>query len=141
MEPLGGPVLSGAEEALSIAAEHLRASYETYNKHGHAGSAAMFSVLDRLRSKDMDAMTSQGRGKDYIIGCSFGPGIVLDMCMLRKPKGGGRNGAPQLQSRTGSETSVTSGDSESLGSEGRGTPARGAHMADALKSLDLDHME
>ena len=144
MDPFGGPVLSGAEDALEITAEHLRASYITYNKHGHAGSAALFSVLDRLRSKEMDAMTASRSAKDYIIGCSFGPGIVLDMCMLRKFRGNSRkgSGAPHLGSRTGSETSATSTSeqlSESPPSEGR--PTRGAHVADALKSLDLDHME
>jgi type III polyketide synthase len=132
MDPFGGPVLASAEDALDITAEHLRASYDTYKKHGHSGSAALFSVLDRLRSKDMDAIPAHGKRRDYIIGCSFGPGIVLDMCMLRKY----RSGAPQLQSRTGSETSATStseGYSES--------PASGTHMHDALKSLDLDHMK
>ena len=138
MDPFGGPVLASAEDALDITAEHLRASYDTYNKHGHSGSAALFSVLDRLRSKDMDTITAQGKARDYIIGCSFGPGIVLDMCMLRKYGGNSRkgSGAPQLQSRTGSETSAAStseGYSES--------PTSGTHMADALKSLDLDHME
>jgi type III polyketide synthase len=145
MDPFGGAVLSGAEDTLDITAKHLRASYEVYNKHGHSGSAALFSVLDRLRSKEMDSVTSQGVGRDYVIGCSFAPGIVLDMCMLRRPKcdGRDRSGAPQRQSRTGSETSTTtpSGDTESLGSDESLRPARGGHVADALKSLDLDHME
>ena len=144
MEPFG-PVLAGAEAALGITAEHLRASYEIYNKHGHSGSAAVFSVLDRLRSKDMDSVASQGVGRDYVIGCSFGPGIVLDMCILRRSKYNGRDrsGAPQLQSRTGSDTSTTttSGDSESLGSDESLRPARGVHVADAFNSLDLHHSE
>jgi type III polyketide synthase len=146
MDPFGGPVLASAEDALDVTAEHLRASYDTYNKHGHSGSAALFSVLDRLRSKDMDAISPQRQGRDYIIGCSFGPGIVLDMCMLRKNRSNSRksSGAPQLQSRTGSETSATTANeanSESPASEDWMKPARGLHMADALKSLDLDHME
>ena len=90
IDPVGGPVLSGAENALEITAEHLRASYETYNKHGYAGSAALFSILDRLRSAEMDTMTSRGQGRDYIIGCSFSPGVVLDMCMLRRSRNGDR---------------------------------------------------
>ena len=145
MEPFGGPILSVAEDTLDITAEHLRASYDIYNKHGHTGSAAFFSVLDRLHSKDMDSVTSQGIGRDFVIGCSLGPGIVLDMCMLRRPKydGRDRSGALQLQSRTGSDTSTTttSGDSGSLGSDESLRPARGGHVADALKALDLDHME
>lgn len=142
MDPFGGPVLSSAEDALGITAEHLRASYETFSKHGHAGSAALFSVLDRLRSKEMDAITAQGQGRDYIIGCSFGPGVVLDMCMLRKYKSIGRkgNGAPKLKSRTGSGTSASTR-SEGYSDSSTNEPVRGAHMADALKSLDLDHME
>lgn len=70
---------------MSISPEHMRASYDTYMKHGNSSSATIFSVLDRLRCKDMDGLTPNSRGpKEMIVGCAFGPGIAVEMCMLKR---------------------------------------------------------
>lgn len=84
MHPGGATILTGAEKAMAITPEHMRASYDTYINHGNSSSATIFSVLDRLRSKEMDALAPAGRVRDYIVGCAFGPGITVEMCMLKR---------------------------------------------------------
>ncbi|KAL2149343.1 hypothetical protein VTH82DRAFT_8691 [Thermothelomyces myriococcoides] len=85
MHPGGATILTGAEQALGITPVHMRASYDTYINHGNSSSATIFSVLDRLRHKDMDALApSAGGVKEHVVGCAFGPGITVEMCMLRR---------------------------------------------------------
>jgi len=87
MHPGGATILSGAERVLSITPEHQRASYDTYINHGNSSSATIFSVMDRLRSKEMDICAPGGKVKDYVIGCAFGPGITVEMCMMKRNLG------------------------------------------------------
>jgi type III polyketide synthase len=84
LHPGGATILSGVEKALNIAPEHMRASYDTYINHGNSSSATIFSVMDRLRQKDMDKLAPDGKAKDFVVGCAFGPGIVIEMCMLKR---------------------------------------------------------
>lgn len=84
MHPGGATILTGAERALKITSEHMRASYQTYINHGNSSSATIYSVMDRLRSKDMDELAADGRVRDYVVGCAFGPGISVEMCMLKR---------------------------------------------------------
>ncbi|KAL2019888.1 hypothetical protein VTK56DRAFT_9063 [Thermocarpiscus australiensis] len=85
MHPGGAAILTGAERAMGLSPEHMRASYDTYVRHGNSSSATIFSVLDRLRAKDMDALAPGGRGpREYVVACAFGPGIAVEMCMLRR---------------------------------------------------------
>ena len=56
MHPGGATILTGAERALALTPQHMRASYDTYVKHGNSSSATILSVLDRLRGKEMDAL-------------------------------------------------------------------------------------
>jgi type III polyketide synthase len=86
MHPGGATILTGAERAVNITHEHMRASYDTYIRKGNSSSATIFSVLNRLRHKDMDALAPGGSVKDYVVGCAFGPGITLEMCMLKRHK-------------------------------------------------------
>jgi type III polyketide synthase len=69
---------------MTITPEHMRASYDTYIKHGNSSSATIFSVMDRLRHKDMDEMAPGGKIKDFVVGCAFGPGIAIEMCILKR---------------------------------------------------------
>ncbi|KAI1772324.1 thiolase-like protein [Hypoxylon cercidicola] len=87
MHPGGLTILTGAEKAMGISSEHMRASYDRYMNHGNSSSATIFSVMDRLRSKDMDAVAPGGRVRDYVVGCAFGPGIAVEMCMLKRNTG------------------------------------------------------
>lgn len=40
--------------------------------------------MDRLRQKDMDEIAPSGKVKDFVVGCAFGPGIAVEMCMLKR---------------------------------------------------------
>ncbi|EGU78460.1 hypothetical protein FOXB_10981 [Fusarium oxysporum f. sp. conglutinans Fo5176] len=148
MHPGGATILSGAERAIDITPEHQRASYDTYINHGNSSSATIFSVMDRLRSKDMDAMAPDGRVRDYVVGCAFGPGITVEMCMLKRNMSHGA-GLPGLQTppETPAETEtepseIGDGDGE-WGRELSGDPAESPDqyalfVADSLEHLDLD---
>lgn len=75
MHPGGATILTGAEKALRITPEHMRASYDTYINHGNSSSATILSVLDRLRRKDIDVLAPGGRVKEDVVACAFGPGL------------------------------------------------------------------
>lgn len=102
MHPGGLTILTGAEKVMGISPEHMRASYDRYMNHGNSSSATIFSVMDRLRSKDMDELAPDGRVRDYVVGCAFGPGIAVEMCMLKRNMG--RRGT-QTPPETDSEAS------------------------------------
>ncbi|AEO64316.1 uncharacterized protein THITE_2110340 [Thermothielavioides terrestris NRRL 8126] len=132
MHPGGATILSGAEQALGLTPEHMRASYDTYIRHGNSSSATILSVLDRLRAKDMDALApGGGPPREYVVGCAFGPGIAVEMCMLRRNLdlnlhlgGGGRSACrrpgmetpPETESEGGGAGSED-GDEASVGGE------------------------
>lgn len=105
MHPGGATILTGAEKAMTITPEHMRASYTTYMSHGNSSSATIFSVMDTLRSKEMDSLAPGGQPKDFVVGCAFGPGITVEMCMLKRNFGSrGINGL-QTPPETDSEGS------------------------------------
>lgn len=92
MHPGGATILSGAERSLGITPQHMRASYDTYVNHGNSSSASIFRVMHRMRSKDMDALAPDGRVRDYVVACAFGPGITVETCMLKR----GRSGTSEI---------------------------------------------
>lgn len=104
MHPGGATILTGAERAMGISSEHMRASYDTYMNRGNSSSATIFSVMNRLRSKEMDALAPGGRVRDYVVGCAFGPGISVETCMLKRNMSTGRSGL-QTPPETDSEAS------------------------------------
>jgi type III polyketide synthase len=79
-------ILKGTEAVMGVTAEHLRASYATYTQHGNTSSVSVLTVLDRLRSKEMDA-AGGGRVRDHVVSCAFGPGVTVEMCMLKRVVG------------------------------------------------------
>ncbi|KAI0129668.1 chalcone and stilbene synthase domain-containing protein [Xylariales sp. AK1849] len=112
MHPGGATILTGAERAMSITPEHMRASYDTYINHGNSSSATIFSVMDRLRSKDMDALAPGGRVRDYVVGCAFGPGITVEMCMLKRNRGARGISGLQTPPETDSDGSKSDADDD-----------------------------
>lgn len=158
MHPGGATILTGAERAMNISAEHMRASYDTYINHGNSSSATIFSVMDRLRSKDMDALAPDGRVREYIVGCAFGPGITVEMCMLKRnmrnsTQVSGLQTPPETESESSEtgETGETSdvGDGEwapdasgvSVGKDSAGVESRdrdATFVTESLEHLDLD---
>ncbi|KUJ12286.1 thiolase-like protein [Mollisia scopiformis] len=116
LHPGGATILSGVERAMEITPEHMRASYDTYIKHGNSSSATILSVMDRLRQKDMDEIASGGKVKDFVVGCAFGPGIAVEMCMLK------RNMSHVRRVLEGVSGEVTPPETESEGSRSEGEP-------------------
>ncbi|TPX12517.1 uncharacterized protein E0L32_000694 [Thyridium curvatum] len=84
IHPGGAAVLASIQEALAIPGDEMRASYDTYREHGNSSSAAIFTVLDRLRSKERIDDTQNGKRKVYTVACAFGPGVAVEMCMLKR---------------------------------------------------------
>lgn len=159
LHPGGATILSGVERAMGISAEHMRASYDTYINHGNSSSATIISVMDRLRQKDMDEMAPGGKVKDFIVGCAFGPGIAIEMCILK------RNMSHVLRTLVKSgEATPPETESEGSRSEGEGeleteihgikeqgedlrqklhnvhpeVPKQGDSLSEALNGVDLD---
>lgn len=158
MHPGGATILTGAERALDITPEHMRASYDTYINHGNSSSATILSVLDRLRRKDMDVLAPGGRVKEYVVGCAFGPGITVEMCLLKRGFGSGLSGVmngsarrpgmetpPETESEGGgaSDGSDVDGDDGSedgreLLEERRQRDDQEAFINEALEGVELD---
>lgn len=76
LHPGGATVITGVENAMGLTPEHLRASYDIYMNHGNSSSATVFAVMDRL--------LKMGEGREYIASCAFGPGIAIEMMMLKR---------------------------------------------------------
>ena len=113
---------------MGITPEHMRASYDVYINHGNSSSATIISVMHRLRQKDMDAVAPGGKVKDFVIGCAFGPGIAIEMCMMK------RNMNHRQRSAVSGE--VTPPETESEGSRSEGEIE--ASLSDALNGVELD---
>lgn len=79
LHPGGSTIITGVEQAMNLTQEHLRASYEIYVKYGNSSSATIMAVMDKLRN--------MGEGREHVVACAFGPGISLEMMVLRRPKG------------------------------------------------------
>jgi len=76
LHPGGSTIIQGVEQTMNLTAEHLRASYEVYMEYGNSSSATIISVMDKLRK--------MGEGKENVVACAFGPGIALEMMILRR---------------------------------------------------------
>ena len=63
---------------MNLTADHLRASYEIYMNHGNSSSATIMSVMNRLRQ--------MGEGREHVVACAFGPGIVIEMMVLKRSR-------------------------------------------------------
>ena len=61
---------------MNLTPEHLRASYEIYVNYGNSSSATVMSVMDKLRQ--------MGEGREKVVACAFGPGISMEMMILRR---------------------------------------------------------
>lgn len=129
LHPGGSTILTGVENAMSISPEHMRASYDTYINHGNSSSATIISVLDRLRHKEMDACTPSGRGpQEHVVACAFGPGIAIEMAMLR------RNLRHVKREIPGTITPPESETADSLGSRSDEETA----LNEAMNEVELD---
>lgn len=97
---------------MKLTPEHFRASYEIYMNYGNSSSATIISVLNKLRESE---------GKEQVVACAFGPGIALEMMILRRrkeassannvPERNGANGVPNHIGKVSSNGAVNGNDS------------------------------
>ncbi|OJJ95958.1 hypothetical protein ASPACDRAFT_1891372 [Aspergillus aculeatus ATCC 16872] len=78
VHPGGLTVLRGAQLALGLSDEAIRASREVYESRGNSSSVAVLAVLDRLRGWE-----GQSARKE-VVAVSFGPGLTTEMVLLRR---------------------------------------------------------
>ncbi|KAL8697112.1 MAG: hypothetical protein Q9224_002462 [Gallowayella concinna] len=76
-------VLNGVQKKFGLHEEQLRASFDEYKNHGVSSSPTVLMVLDRLRK--------MGEGRENVVACSFGPGMTMEMAMLRRVMHGGED--------------------------------------------------
>ncbi|KAK4145217.1 peroxisomal biogenesis factor 11-domain-containing protein [Dichotomopilus funicola] len=140
LHPGGATILTGAERVLGLSSAHLRASYDTYINHGNSSSATIISVLDRLRQKDMDALAEVKGPKEMVVGCAFGPGITVEMCMLKRNLGGHgqRRGGIETPPETESEGDERSADGEWEDSVNGKEEEEDVFVREALEQVELD---
>ena len=76
LHPGGSTIITNVQKAMGITEDHLRASYDIYMNYGNSSSATIMSVLKRL--------TEMGNGRRNTLACAFGPGISMEMMVLRR---------------------------------------------------------
>jgi len=81
LHPGGEAIIHGAAELLGLTTEQLRATREIYRTRGNSSSPTVLAVLDLLRK-------TGGRGKDHVVATSFGPGLAIEMSLLRRCRRG-----------------------------------------------------
>ena len=97
LHPGGLKVLTSVQKLMGLSAHHLRASYDIYKNHGNTSGATIFSVMNTLRTPKM------GPGKEHVVACAFGPGVAIEMCVLRR-RGAGVVGAELGDSASSSDS-------------------------------------
>lgn len=75
LHPGGQTIIEGAQQVLQLRDDQLQASREIYRTRGNSSSATVLIVLDRLRTLGK---------KEHIVATSFGPGMTIEMAMLRR---------------------------------------------------------
>ncbi|KAF3227162.1 hypothetical protein TWF106_010650 [Orbilia oligospora] len=86
---------------MSLTPSQLRASFEVYTNYGNSSSATVFSVMDRLRSDGEAGIGGEGKeygpgvgikgGRKGVVGCAFGPGVSVEMVLMRRVEKGDHN--------------------------------------------------
>lgn len=72
----GTAIIKGAQNAVGIPDEKLRASSNVYRNRGNTASVTVLAVLDKLRN--------MGPGTEDVVMCSFGPGVTVEMALLKR---------------------------------------------------------
>jgi len=78
IHPGGAAILHGAKQALQLTDHHMRASLDVYRHYGNSSSSTVLIVLDKLRYME--------RGRDNVVATSFGPGLTIEMCILKRSR-------------------------------------------------------
>lgn len=59
-------------------------SYDIYVNYGNLSFVLIFCVMYCFRLKDMDLLVLEGWVCDYVVGCVFGFGIIVESCILKR---------------------------------------------------------
>ena len=76
VHPGGVSILRGAQQAMDLTDDHIRASLDVYQKYGNSSSPTVLVVLDKLRR--------MGKGRDDVVATSFGPGLMIEMFRMKR---------------------------------------------------------
>lgn len=76
LHPGGEAIIDGVQRLMSLTGEQLEASREIYRTRGNSSSPTVLIVLDLLRT--------MGTGSEHVVATSFGPGLSIEMAMLRR---------------------------------------------------------
>lgn len=80
----GSPVIvDGIKEMLDLEDQHVRVTNEVYGSRGNSGSVSVLAVLSQMFSK--------GPWRDHIISAAYGPGINVEMVVLKRCPGSERD--------------------------------------------------
>jgi hypothetical protein len=91
IHPGGAAILRGAQRSMDLIDDHIRASLKVYQSHGNSSSPTVLIVLDEMRR--------MGKGRDDVVATSFGPGMTIEMCMMKRCRA--THAAPCLKPRVG----------------------------------------
>lgn len=73
----GSPVIiDRIKEMIGLDDHHVRVTNETYRSKGNSGSVSVLAVLSQ--------MLSNGTWRDHIISAAYGPGINVEMVILKR---------------------------------------------------------
>lgn len=75
IHPGGARILAGVQESLGIARAQLRWSWDAMREHGNTSSAAIFDVMDRYFPERVPG--------EYSVAIAFGPGLAIELLLLR----------------------------------------------------------
>ncbi|KAK6358089.1 hypothetical protein TWF730_007444 [Orbilia blumenaviensis] len=94
LHPGGSLILTSIESTMSLSPSHLRASFEVYTNYGNSSSATIFSVMNTLRKESEAGIGGEGAvygdgvgvkgGRRGVVGCAFGPGVSVEMVLMRR---------------------------------------------------------
>lgn len=79
LHPEGATIITGVQEQMKLSNEQLRATREIYRTRGNSSSPTTVIVLDKLRT--------MGKGKDYVVAAAVGPGLNIEMTVLKRVRG------------------------------------------------------
>jgi hypothetical protein len=97
IHPGGASILAKIEHSLSlVSSDHTRASWEIYTKRGNTSSVSIGAVIERSR------LVGKREG---CVGVSFGPGVTVEGCLLRRTGWRGRE-AEAKKGSVGMEVTV-----------------------------------
>lgn len=96
--------------------------------------------------EDMDELAPGGKVKDHVVGCAFGPGIAIEMCMLKRNLGhvrrtlvtSGEITPPETDSEGSRSDGVQTPDIKEEIGAGKEVEAKGDSLEEALNGVELD---